>query len=214
MLKSVSLRQSYNGENRGFSGTVVVSAGDVDLRASLTDDISATTWPTLDSLSLSVEKPGSFAIDYDLPNKDVRFQFKKKVKVLEKPLKLTYTHMMGENQTSLNGMLELNSANKLSADYEFDFGDCKLMYSYAHGGMTLEPCYDFGKKSLDFTMSQRILDGDLIGASYKTSSKTLGLEWSSNSKYSENLRFKISASLDLAKGLHIPKLNAESTWDF
>ena len=99
--------------------------------------------------------------------------------------------MMGENQTSLNGMLELNSANKLSADYEFDFGDCKLMYSYAHGGMTLEPCYDFGKKSLDFTMSQRILDGDLIGASYKTSSKTLGLEWSSNSKYSENLRFKV-----------------------
>lgn len=122
---------------------------------------------------------------------DVRFQFKKKVKVLEKPLKLTYTHMMGENQTSLNGMLELNSANKLSADYEFDFGDCKLMYSYAHGGMTLEPCYDFGKKSLDLTMSQRILDGDLIGASYKTSSKTLGLEWSSNSKYSENLRFKV-----------------------
>ncbi|KAK7843482.1 outer envelope pore protein 24B, chloroplastic [Quercus suber] len=214
MLKSVSLRQNYNSESRGFSGTVVVSAGDVDLRASLTDDISATTWPTLDSLSLSVEKPGSFAIDYDLPNKDFRFQFKKKVKVLEKPLKLTYTHMMGENQTSLNGMLELNSANKLSVDYAFDFGDCKLMYSYAHGGMTLEPCYDFGKKSLDFTMSQRILDGDLIGASYKTSSKALGLEWSSNSKYSENLRFKISASFDLAKGLHIPKLNAESTWDF
>ncbi|XP_030922825.1 outer envelope pore protein 24B, chloroplastic-like [Quercus robur] len=214
MLKSVSLRQNYNSENRGFSGTVVVSAGDVDLRASLTDDISATNWPTLDSLSLSVEKPGSFTIDYDLPNKDVRFQFKKKVKVLEKPLKLTYTHMMGENQTSLNGMLELNSANKLSVDYAFDFGDCKLMYSYAHGGMTLEPCYDFGKKSLDFTMSQRILDGDLIGASYKTSSKTLGLEWSSNSKYNENLRFKISASFDLAKGLHIPKLNAESTWDF
>lgn len=73
MLKSVSLRQSYNGENRGFSGTVVVSAGDVDLRASLTDDISATTWPTLDSLSLSVEKPGSFAIDYDLPNKVLCF---------------------------------------------------------------------------------------------------------------------------------------------
>ncbi|KAL4645063.1 hypothetical protein ACB092_02G209100 [Castanea dentata] len=214
MLKSVSLIQNYNSENSGFSGTVVVSAGDVDLRASLTDDISANTWPTLDSLSLSVEKPGSFTIDYDLPNKDVRFQFKKKVKVLGKPLKLTYTHMMGENQTSLNGMLELNSANKLSADYTFDFGDCKLMYSYAHGGMTLEPCYDFGKKSFDFTMSQRILDGDLIGASYKTSSKALGLEWSSNSKYNKDLRFKISASLDLAKGLHVPKLNAESTWDF
>lgn len=69
MLKSVSLRQNYNSENSGFSGTVVVSAGDVDLRASLTDDISANTWPTLDSLSLSVEKPGSFTIDYDLPNK-------------------------------------------------------------------------------------------------------------------------------------------------
>lgn len=31
---------------------------------------------------------------------------------------------------------------------------------------------------------------------------------------SDCFTFQISASLDLAKGLHVPKLNAESTWDF
>ncbi|XP_035547603.1 outer envelope pore protein 24B, chloroplastic-like isoform X2 [Juglans regia] len=157
MLKSASLGRNYSTGNGEFIGTLAVSAGEVDLRASVSDDASA-CWPTFGILSFAVEKPGSFSIDYDVPK--------------------------------------------------------KLKYSYAHGGTTLEPCYDFGNKSLDLAASQRFLDGNLIGASYKTSSKTLGLEWSSNSKHNKNLRFKVSALLELAKGLHMPILNAESIWDF
>ncbi|KAG6729585.1 hypothetical protein I3842_01G035800 [Carya illinoinensis] len=145
---------------------------------------------------------------------DVRFLFTKNLNMLERPLNLTYTHAMSENRTLLNGTLELDSASKLSANYAFHSGNCKLKYSYAHGGTTLEPSYDFGNKSLDLEASQRILEGNLIRASYKTSSKTLGLEWSSNSKHNKNLRFKVSALLELAKGLHMPILNAESIWDF
>ena len=133
---------------------------------------------------------------------DVRFQFTKKVNVLEKPLNLTYTHMKSENKTALNGTLELNSAHKLSADYAFDFGNCKLKYSYANGGMTLEPSYDFEKKSLDLTMSQRI-DGEFIGALYKTSSKVLGLEWSTNCKFNQNLRYKVCMTLSCISSLFV-----------
>ncbi|XP_041008794.1 outer envelope pore protein 24B, chloroplastic-like [Juglans microcarpa x Juglans regia] len=213
MLKSASLGRNYSTGNGEFIGTLAVSAGEVDLRASVSDDASA-CWPTFGILSFAVEKPGSFSIDYDVPKKDVRFQFTKNLNMLERPLNLTYTHVMSENRTLLNGTLELDSANKLSANYEFYSGNCKLKYSYAHGGTTLEPCYDFGNKSLDLAASQRFLDGNLIGATYKTSSKTLGLEWSSNSKHNKNLRFKVSALLELAKGLHMPILNAESFWDF
>lgn len=213
MLKSASLRRNYGAGDGGFSGTIAVTTGEFDFRASVTGDSSA-GWSALEDLFLSVEKPGSFAIDFDVPKKDVRFQFTKKAKVLEKPLNFTYTHQMGENRTALSGTFELDSANKLSANYAFDSGNCKLKYSYAHGGTTLEPCYDFGSKSLDLAVSRRILDGNFIGASYKTSSKTLGFEWSPNSNYNNNLRFKVSALLELANGLHMPKLNAESTWDF
>ncbi|KAG6666511.1 outer envelope pore protein 24B, chloroplastic-like isoform X4 [Carya illinoinensis] len=154
------------------------------------------------------------AVEKKMKKKDVRFLFTKNLNMLERPLNLTYTHAMSENRTLLNGTLELDSASKLSANYAFHSGNCKLKYSYAHGGTTLEPCYDFGNKSLDLEASQRILEGNLIRASYKTSSKTLGLEWSSNSKHNKNLRFKVSALLELAKGLHMPILNAESIWDF
>lgn len=112
--------------------------------------------------------------------------------MIERPLNLTYSHAMSENHTFLNGTLDLDPANKLSANYAFHSGNCKLKYSYVHGGTTLEPCYDFGNKSLDLAASQRILEGNFIGASYKTSSKTLGLEWSSNSKDNKNLRFKVN----------------------
>ncbi|XP_027356457.1 outer envelope pore protein 24, chloroplastic-like isoform X2 [Abrus precatorius] len=71
--------------------------------------------------------------------------------------------------------------------------------------------------------NKTVLDGTLVldssnkvsanyVASYQTSSKMLGLEWSRNSKL--NGCFKISASLDLAEELKLPKISAETTWNF
>ncbi|KAA8547335.1 hypothetical protein F0562_003801 [Nyssa sinensis] len=211
MMKG-SVKGRCDSEKTGAAGTFAINAGDVKLRASMTD-ATFVNGPSINDLSISLEKPGSFIIDYNVPKKDARFQFMNTTRVLDKPLNLTYTHWMGENLTAVDGILVLDSANKLSVAYAFDSGNCKLKYCYVHRGLTaFEPCYDFAKKSWHFVVSQRIRDDDVLKASYQTSSKVLGLEWTSNSKLNE--AFKISATVNLAEESKIPKISAESTWNF
>ncbi|KAG5535824.1 hypothetical protein RHGRI_023553 [Rhododendron griersonianum] len=207
-----SLKARYATDKLGVVGTLAVDAGDFRLLASATD----TTFvggPSLNGLSLSIEKPGSFFIDYDVPKQDVLFQFMNTVRVLDKPLNLTYTHEKGVNQTALNGTLVLDPANKLSANYGFDSGNCRLKYTYMHGAKTtFEPSYDFAQNSWDFTVLQKLSDDDILRASYETSSKVLGLDWSRNSMLNGTL--KISASVNLAEKQKVPKFCAESSWNF
>lgn len=115
-----------------------------------------------------------------------------KMKVFDKQLNLTYSHSRTENRIGLNATLLLDSANKLWGSYGFGSGDCKVKYSFVQGGIrTIEPCYDFSNNSWDISVSQRVLDGDLMKAFYKTSSKVLGLEWSSQSLSNQGGRFKV-----------------------
>ncbi|KAK9265711.1 hypothetical protein L1049_025305 [Liquidambar formosana] len=207
-----SFKAKADADKSGAACTFTVNGGDVKLRASMTD-ATFLSGPSLTGLVLSVEKPGSFIVDFDVPKKDVRFQFMNTVKVLEKQLNLTYSHLRGENQTVLDGTLVLDPANKVSANYALDSGNGKLKYSFVHRGVrTFEPGYDFAKNSWDFAISQRVFDDDVFRASYQTSSQLLGLEWSRMSKF--NGAFKISASLNLAEELKTPKLSAESSWNF
>ncbi|PON67480.1 Outer envelope pore protein 24B [Parasponia andersonii] len=215
MNAAISFTGGSNTDKEGVVGTLALNAGDVRLGASTTTP-SVLGGPTLDdlSLSLSLEKPGSFIIDYDVPNRDVRFQFMNRVNVLNKQLNLTYTHSRAVNKTALDATLLIDSANKISGSYGFGSGDCKIKYSYLQGGLrTFEPCYDLAKNSWDISVSQRVLDGDVIRAYYRTSSKVLGLEllWQGLNR---DGRFKITASMNLAEGLKMPKLSAESTWNF
>ncbi|KAG4200187.1 hypothetical protein ERO13_A05G195200v2 [Gossypium hirsutum] len=208
------MKASLKGRYTNDKSTAVVSlsanAGDIKLRASLTD-ATFIKGPSLNGLTLAVEKPGFFIIDYDVPKKDFWFQFMNSVRVAEKPLKLTYIHGRGDNRTVLDGTLTLDSANKVSANYMFGTRNCKVKYSYSHGGATtFEPCYDFGKNAWDFAISRRVYD-DVFKATYQTWSRDLALEWSRNSKF--NGTFKISASVNLAEETKIPKLIAESSWD-
>ncbi|XVF63893.1 hypothetical protein PTKIN_Ptkin09bG0123100 [Pterospermum kingtungense] len=205
-----SLKGRYTDEKSTAAVTLAVNAGDVKLRATMTD-ATVVKGPSLNGLALAVEKPGFFIIDYDVPKKDFRFQFMNSVKVAEKPLKLTYIHSRGDNRTVLDGALVFDSANKLSANYMLGTRNCKLKYSYVHGGVTtFEPCYDFGKNAWDFAISRRVYE-DVFKAAYQTWSRNLALEWSRNSKF--NGTFKISASVNLAEESKIPKIIAESTWD-
>ncbi|CAK7339550.1 unnamed protein product [Dovyalis caffra] len=137
------------------SGTLSVPIGDLMLQASVTD-VTFVNGPTFTDLSLSVEKPGSFIVDYDVPRKDIQFQFMNTVKVLDKPLNLTYTHAEGKTWTMLDGTLVLNSANK---------------------GTTIEPGYDFGMNSWNIAASQRFFTGNLLRVSYENWRNELGLEW-------------------------------------
>ncbi|KAM5564847.1 outer envelope pore protein 24, chloroplastic [Rosa sericea] len=212
MTMKASLKGRYDTDKSGAAANVAVFASDVKLRASLTD-ATIVGGPSLNGLVLAVEKPGVFIVDYNVPKKDFRFQFMNTVRVAEKPLNLTYIHSRGDNRTILDGTLVLNPANKVSANHVLGTGNGKLKYSYLHGGVTtFEPSYDVAKNSWDFAVSRRVYGDDVFRASYQTSSKLLGLEWSRNSKVTGS--FKVSASVNLAEERKVPKLTAESTWDF
>ncbi|KAK9129922.1 hypothetical protein Sjap_010409 [Stephania japonica] len=211
MMKT-SLKGRYNPDKSNAAASLAFNAGDVKLKASITE-AAIVNGPSLNGLLLSVEKPGSFIVDYDVPKKDFRFQFMNSVSVLNKSLRLNYIHWRGQNRTLLDGTLVFDSSNKVSANYAFGSGNCKLKYTYQHGGVrTFEPCYDLSSNSWDFAVSQRVFGDDVFRASYQTSSKVLGLEWCRDSKV--NGQFKILASLNLAEEVKMPKLSAESTWNF
>lgn len=125
---------------------------------------------------------------------DFRFQFMNTFKVADKPLNLTYIHSRGDNRTIVDGTLVFDSANKVSANHMLGSRNCKLKYSYVHGGVTtFEPCYDLAKNSWDFAVSRKVYGDDVFKASYQTLSKALALEWSRNSKLNGN--FKVNGLL-------------------
>ncbi|CAK9142827.1 unnamed protein product [Ilex paraguariensis] len=205
-----SLKVRYELDKAAPATTVAVTVGDVKFRASMTDT-TIINGPSLNGLGLAVEKPGFLIVDYNVPKKDLRFQFMNTIKVSGKALNWTYIRSRSDDRTILDGTLVFDSANKISANHELGSRNCKLKYSYVHEGLiTFEQGYDTAKKSWDFAVSQRIHGDDVLRASYQTSSKVLGIEWSRNSKL--NGTFKISASFNMADELENPKLSAESTW--
>ncbi|KAK4429172.1 Outer envelope pore protein 24A, chloroplastic [Sesamum alatum] len=211
MMKA-SFKARYEPDKAAAAATVSVNAGDLKLRASMTD-ATVVNGPSLNGLSLAVERPGFFIVDYNVPKKDFRFQFMNTVRVAEKSLNLSYTHMKGDAKTILDGTLVIDAANKVSVNHVLDTGNTKLKYNYLHGGLTtFEPSYDLGKNTWDFAVSRRVYGDDVFRATYQTSSKNLGLEWSRSSKL--NGSFKILASVNLADERKMPKLCAETTWDF
>ncbi|XVE84919.1 hypothetical protein DITRI_Ditri17bG0050300 [Diplodiscus trichospermus] len=216
MNAAVSFIGGTDGNKKGLAATLAANPGELKLRASLSDtNFTDGSTLNLDDLLLSVEKPGSFIIDFDITKKDIQFQFMNSFKVEGKQVNWTYTHARNENRTILDGSLLLNTANKLSASHELGSVNCKLKYTYVHKGLTtFEPCYDLAKKSWDIAVSRRVLGCDLIKANYETSSQLLGVEWSCSSLVNEDGRIKVSAAFNLAEGLHTPKLSVQSMWNF
>ncbi|KAG8492938.1 hypothetical protein CXB51_010153 [Gossypium anomalum] len=192
MNAAVSFIGGTNGNKKGLSATLAANPGDLKLRASLSDtNFSDGSTLNFDDLLLSVEKPGSFIIDFDIPQKDVQFQFMNTFKVEGKQINWSYTHMRNDHRAVLDGTLVFDTANKLSARHELGSFNCKLKYSYVHRGLTtFEPCYDLEKKSWDLAVSRRILGGDLVKANYETLSQVLGVEWSCSSLVNEDGRVK------------------------
>ncbi|XP_071735272.1 outer envelope pore protein 24, chloroplastic-like [Rutidosis leptorrhynchoides] len=211
MMKA-SFRGSYDADNSDATGSVVLNAGGINLRASVTGDAFINP-PSVNGLTLSVENPGAFTVDYNVPKQDVRFQFMNSVTINRKPLNFTYSHSLVEKSTALDGTLMLDTNHKVSANYGFNSRNCKVKYSYVHGGlMTVEPSYDFSDNSWDVAVSRKINEDSVVRASYRSSTKVLGLDLKRNSF--ENGSFKVSASVNLAEEKKIPRFTAESIWDF
>lgn len=118
------------------------------------------------------------------------------VRVAEKPVNLTYIHSKGDDRTILDGSLVLDPANKVSANHVLGTGNAKLKYTYVHGGLTtFEPSYHLGKNSWDFMVARKVYGDDLFRATYQTSSKNLGLEWSRTSKLNGSFKVKCNCCL-------------------
>jgi hypothetical protein len=63
-----SLKGRYENDKSTGAATVAFNTGDVKLRASVTD-ATFVNGPSLNGLSLAVEKPGFFIVDYNVPKK-------------------------------------------------------------------------------------------------------------------------------------------------
>lgn len=215
MKATVKAKYDVDKSTASFVSTLATAAAG-DARVSVTaTDASFVKGPSLQGLKLTLEKPGAFIIDCDVPKKDFRFQFMNAVNVQGKRLSLTYIHFLGAGRTTLDGSLAIDPANKVTGSYDFVSGGCKLKYSYTHGELrrtVFEPTYNVTKNTWDFALCRRFLDDDVIKASYQTASRNLELEWSRDSKV--NGSFKISASVNLAEQAKVPKLIAESTWNY
>ena len=63
-----SFKARYETDKAAAAATVAVNAGDIRLRASMTD-ATIVSGPNLNGLALAVEKPGFFIVDYNVPKK-------------------------------------------------------------------------------------------------------------------------------------------------
>ncbi|XP_038976641.1 outer envelope pore protein 24A, chloroplastic-like [Phoenix dactylifera] len=137
------------------------------------------------------------------------------MKVLGRAVDLTYTHARGENRTVVDGAVAFDARNRMAVSHALGTKEWKVGYTYAHGALrrtVAETSYDFKGNAWYFAVTRRLEGGDAVKATYGTSSQALGLEWARNSPITGT--FKVSASINVAEKNIVPKLTAESTWNY
>ncbi|MBA0659676.1 hypothetical protein Goklo_011786 [Gossypium klotzschianum] len=201
---NASLRGRHANCKSTAADYAAVNAGDVKLRASMTD-ARIVNGPSLNDLV------NLFNFSHSFLRWDFGFQLMNTFRFAKNPLKLSYGRKRGDKRTVVDGALVFDSGSQVSASYMVGTRNCKLKYGYLHGGVTtLEPCYDLGKNVWDFAISRRLYD-NVFKATYQTWSKNLALEWLRNHVF--NGTFKMSASVNLAEESKDPKFIAETTWE-
>ncbi|GJN22611.1 hypothetical protein PR202_gb10194 [Eleusine coracana subsp. coracana] len=221
-----TLKGRFDG-NKATAGTTlaVPAAGDLRFKASATE-ATFTNGPSLNGLTVTLEKPGAFIVDLKPHNKNVRFQFMNSALVYDKRLSLTYTHSTSlapvvadapppPSRTALDCALTVDSANKVSLSHTLGSGGCRVKYTYAHGAdrlTTIEPVFDTNTNAWEFAVTRKFEGGDAVKGTYHASTKQLGLEWTKEPKAGGS--FKVAASFDLSDQSKAPKLVAESTWNY
>uniref|UniRef100_A0A453ML34 Outer envelope pore protein 24, chloroplastic n=1 Tax=Aegilops tauschii subsp. strangulata TaxID=200361 RepID=A0A453ML34_AEGTS len=222
-----TVKGRYEGDKATAAATVALAAaGDLRLRASATDAAFA-AGPSLDGLTLTLEKPGAFLLDLKPHNQDVRFQFMNSATVLDKRVSLTYTHSTSLAPAAPKPAIPapaagaaplsiaFDPANKVSVSHALGGGGCRVKYTYAHGAgrlTTIEPVYDTAKNAWEFAVARKFDAGDTVRGTYQASTKQLGLEWTRSSSIGGS--FKVATTFDLSDQSKAPKLVAESTWNY
>ncbi|KHN35310.1 Outer envelope pore protein 24, chloroplastic [Glycine soja] len=89
-------------------------------------------------------------------------------------------------KATLKGKYDVDKNGAAFANIAVNAGDVKFR---ASGLTTFEPAYDVAKNTWDFAVSRRVYGGDdTLRASYQTSSRVLGVEWSRNPKHTAGFK--------------------------
>ncbi|KAM7257464.1 hypothetical protein ACFE04_013205 [Oxalis oulophora] len=220
-----ALKGTYGSDTKTNTAvaTLALSVGDCLLKASVSDKSLLNGGGILnDGVVFGIEKPDFFSIHYYVKEKDFKFQCNNTLRLAQKPLKFGYTHNRKDKENILEGTLELNSSNSVTAKYTLG-GNCKeppfpcsFKYSHLLGDQitTFEPSYDFKNDLCTFSASRKLTDDDFVKATikYQESRSKLGGEWTKT--LNSNANFKISADVSLADNKYIPEFSAETTWSF
>lgn len=114
--------------------------------------------------------------------------------IFGKELKCTYTHPQRKNATIVQSTLAFSPKNEVTAVYNFSSDKGELKYAYIHGlaaTTRIEPAFDFGTSTWNFSMIRKISIDDTIRATYNSFKYTAELEWSKNLK--DQGPFKVSS---------------------
>ncbi|XP_028556057.1 outer envelope pore protein 24B, chloroplastic-like isoform X3 [Dendrobium catenatum] len=186
----------YEAHRGAASAALSITSDDLKLTGILTDATFSNA-PALTGLALSIQKPGSFSIVFDVPKKDINFQFMNEVALMGQAVRLTYTRthaLDGNGRMALVGSTNINIANKVGLGYEFCTGVIKVRYAYTHGDLekkiVVEPCLDLSKNAWEFAVTRWFEGRGSLMAVYHAGSKDLGIEWRKKSKV--NGSFKVT----------------------
>uniref|UniRef100_A0ACD5WER1 Uncharacterized protein n=1 Tax=Avena sativa TaxID=4498 RepID=A0ACD5WER1_AVESA len=238
-----TVKGRYEGDKATAAATLALSAaGDLRLRASATDAAFA-AGPSLDGLTLTLEKPGAFLVDLKPHNQDVRFQFMNSAVVLDKRVSLTYTHSTSlapvapkpaipapatgaaapvpppksppPSRTALDLSIAFDPANKVSVSHALASGGCRVKYTYAHGAGRLT--------TIEPTFDTAKNAWEFAVARKFDSGDSVRGTYQASTKQlglewtrssTVGGSFKVATTFDLSDQSKAPKLVAESTWNY
>lgn len=130
----------------------------------------------------------------DLPQ--AKFKFINSIKLMEKTVRMTYSHAVQERRTEVDGSVEFNEDNKMAVHHVVGTEECKLKYTYQHGERQktiVEPTYYVAANTWDLVVSRKLDRGDALKASYQASAKKLELEWRRDSNVNGTFKVRWSA---------------------
>ncbi|CAM0878229.1 unnamed protein product [Alopecurus aequalis] len=239
-----TVKGRYEGDKATANATLALSAaGDLRLRASATDAAFA-AGPSLDGLTLTLEKPGALLVDLKPHNRDVRFQFMNSAVVLDKRVSLTYTHSTSlapaapiapaipapatggaaapappkgppPSRTALDLSVAFDPANKVSVSHALGSGGCRVKYTYAHGAGRLTTVEPTFDTAKNAWEFAVARRFDGGDAVRGTyQASTKQLGLEWTRSSSVGGSFKVATTFDLSDQSKAPKLVAESTWNY
>ncbi|EFJ25035.1 hypothetical protein SELMODRAFT_100718 [Selaginella moellendorffii] len=202
-----------SGGGQVVAASVRLGVDDLQLRASCSDRTFVRS-AGLKGLTVGVEKPGSFVLEYDVHEAVPRFQFSGVGRLLNKDVQVSYTHQpKTRDALVVDGILIANPANKLHGRMIFPTNKGHVKMCYVHNGHTsIEPGVEFPSRAWNLGIAHKFPGNHNVKATYDHMVKTVGLAWSRDPENGSGA-CKISANVPLQEPKNVRVL-MEKVWNF